>query len=478
MTTWPFSSQRCPVEASVWTLRTPPAVANLMAEIASSSSVSLPLSVVDRLPPELWIGIFSLAVSIPGELNTAASTIFDRPGNPEVALLRTQLVPTSLAILSTSKLFYTLSVSLLYRAILLKSSKSVHLLLRTLNASNALAQRGGRVPTQHQDDPAVAVTAELGQRTKRLDVRVKSGDAWKEHGALIVKLFPLLPNLTHLVGCGNWKELEPTLFIQPLTQLRHLQLLFVPIFVPDSKYLTLCRQIVEALPSLSVIVFSLNRNHKLYPLLPAPYTNLRILGSADGGLYHDPCQPAKQLPNLRALHLCHPNRLDFDPSFMSAHGAKITTIDMEECPLKELITCAPWFPNLTQLIIDISFNTIDAIREVVNHQSKIRSVRRVGLTVLRRQFPIRLYKDAYATFLSLFPNLEGIRFMERRVVDLLMTQSVQKVRMWHQDLLTKRVHLEREDGVCILRGFDSPCECVSRKSVDLVQGMAEMAIHR
>ncbi|KAG8770123.1 hypothetical protein FRC16_006445 [Serendipita sp. 398] len=415
-----------------------------------------------RLPPEIWLRVFELVTTIPGELNGNACTIFDRPGNPEVAIARAGLVPTNLALTRICRAFYPLAIEFLYRAILLRGQQAIERLLDTLRISHAAEATKGYTP-------------QLGLRTKRLDIRIKAGSQWKSKGETIVKLLPFFPNLTYLLGCGNWGQISPDVLLSPLSSLKNLQLLFVPIFEPEKSYLELSRMIVSALPNLGAIVFSLNRRSKLEPMLPNAFNKLRMMGTADSGLYHDALSPPKELPSLRSLHICSPSKINLDGTFLIAHGAKITTIDMEWCPLDQLVEMAHFFPNLRQVIVDLSYSTFPALQELGTDIKGVRSVREVGLTIISRQLPIAMYNTAFPILQRVFPEMVSLRFLEKRVVDLLLMQSLPKVTRWHEKLGEQKLHVEREDGECILAEFGVPCS-IDSNGVRMLQSIRDLRV--
>ncbi|KAG8805628.1 hypothetical protein FRC17_005411 [Serendipita sp. 399] len=420
-------------------------------------------SLMVKVPPEIWLRVFELTMTVPGELNRNACTIFERPGNPEVAIARADLVPTNLALLRTCRTFYSLAIEFLYRAILLRRQNAIERLLDTLQKSHAKV-------------PVPGYTPKLGFRTRRLDVRIKAASQWKRKGETVVKLLPFFPNLVYLLGCGNWGQITSNLLIQPLSTLKHLQLLFVPIFEPETSYLELSRLIVSTLPNLGAIVFSLNRRSKLEPMLPNSFDNLRMMGTADSGLYHDSCQQPKALPSLRALHICSQEKINLDETFLLAHGAKITTIDMEWCPLDQLVLTAPWFPNLRQIIIDLSYSTFPKLKGLSGDIRGIESVKEVGLTIISRQLPISMYNTAFPILRKVFPQMVSLRFLEKRVVDLLMKQSLHKVKRWHEVMGEHKIHVEREDGECILAELHVPCSIDSNGVRDLTQAMRDLRV--
>lgn len=397
------------------------------------------------LPPELWIQIFEIATLIPSELNSNATSIFERSTHSEAQDAREINLPTRRALPLVSRTFYQLSNRFLYKSILIRRGVEVKRLLRTL------------VDSLHNGDE---VHGSHGRWTKRLDVEITRSRHWRGIGhEEIFHLLPVMPNLEIFVGFGMWSLPDDRLMIMGLQSCRHLKMVFLPSSILPQYQDGIFPLVTSAPLTSSLRIFYPNQpgSSLLLKTKQEAYfdssqgRNFVALTVSDAWIQTHAARDPDYFPHLRTLHVYG----DICTAFIVTHGHKITTLDLEISGWRDATPLLPHLPNLRRIVLDLVSVVDLAIQLAYGVLNPIPAnfisdkVKMVGVTVNSSQAPHQHYSAIFRLLPELFPKMEVLRILERNIVNTLGKQPG-RVRKWHTDLMEKRVRLEREDGELLI----------------------------
>ncbi|KDQ58758.1 hypothetical protein JAAARDRAFT_206609 [Jaapia argillacea MUCL 33604] len=398
-----------------------------------------------KLPPEIWFSIFDHATTVPQALDTHLRDPFDL--HPPLSESQVQQkifdsLATKRYLVRVCKDWYQMASRFLYREIIIGRGHTLVSLRATLLESHRRAEESATQAEGTKFTPA------LGQYTLRFEIATRTHTTAISELVALIDILRFLPNLRIFVMGKGERPYHAIKFHLPLDVLSPLgsycgQSLHVVRWhrypYPTAPQWT---QLLHTTPNLRILRFPTDDNNR--GRLQSGHSLPHLMSLEEAESSDD--LPGNALPNRIYPSLYHLSSSSFlPPTFLlNSHGPQLTFITINtfdpDHPLDLLLTTCP---NLTKLIIHLhSPHTLpDRLPKTITHLG------------LRFDMENVSRRDARLVFEALNairePNLEVVRFLDRRCIDRVRDHHP-KVFAWGVDLLAEiRYRIEDCDGVPI-----------------------------